>query len=67
MKGPLDPVTWMSVFDPIYDYNAAALKVILLIEKYDIASRVMLSSFNPEIYEGIIRMSKPPRKRDFIM
>ena len=57
----------MAVFDPLYDYNQAALKVILLIEKYDLASRTMLSSFNPEIYEAVIKMSMPPRKRDFII
>ena len=27
----------------------------------------MLSSFNPEIYESVIKMSMPPRKRDFII
>ena len=67
VKGPLDPVSWMSIFNPIYDYNEAALKVILLLEKHDMASRTMLSSFNPEIYESIIKMSMPPRKRDFLI
>lgn len=67
MKGPLDPITWMSIFTPEYDYDQAALKVILLIEKYDVASRTMISSFNPEIYESTIKMSMPPRKRDFVI
>ena len=39
----------------------------MLFEKYDVASRTMVSSFNPEIYESTIKMSMPPRKRDFIM
>ena len=67
IKGPLDPISWMSLFDPTYDYDQAALKCLLLIEKYDLASRTMISSFNPEIYEAVIRMSMPPRKRDFII
>lgn len=67
VKGPLDPVSWMSVFDPVYDYDNAALKVILLIEKYDLGSRTMLSSFNPEVYESCIKMSMPPRRRDFMI
>ena len=67
MKGPLDPITWMSIFTPEYDYDQAALKVILLIEKYDMASRTMISSFSPEILEASIKMSTPPRKRDFVM
>ena len=31
------------------------------------ASRTMISSFNPEIYESVIKMSMPPRKRDFLL
>lgn len=27
----------------------------------------MLSSFNPEMYESIIKMSMPPRKREFVI
>lgn len=57
----------MSIFSPEYDYDQAALKVILLLEKYDVASRTMISSFNPEIYEATIKMSMPPRKRDFVL
>lgn len=57
VKGPLNPVTWLSVFDPIYDYDNACLAVIKLIEKYDLGSRTMISSFNPEIYESTIKMS----------
>lgn len=57
----------MSIYSPEYDYDQAALKVILLLEKYDVASRSMISSFNPEIYESTIKMSMPPRKRDFVM
>lgn len=67
LKGPLDPVSWMTVFDPIYDYDVAALNVILLVEKYDLGSRILISSFNPEVYESTIKMSMPPRKRDFVI
>ena len=57
MKGPLDPVTWMTTFDYAFSYDKAAESVINVLEKYDMMSRVMLSSFNPAIYESVIRMS----------
>ena len=67
VKGPLDKKTWLTVYDPIYDYDELALAVLFVIEKYDVGWRTMLSSFNPECYESCIRMSMPPRKRDFII
>ena len=57
VKGPLDPVTWMTTFDYAFSYDKAAENVINVLEKYDIMNRVMLSSFNPAIYESVIRMS----------
>ena len=57
VKGPLDPVSWLSVFDPVYDYDNTCLAVILLLDKYKVSSRAMISSFNPEIYESTIRVS----------
>ena len=57
LKGPLDP-DWGAY----YDYNMAATKVIELINKYDIALKVMVSSFVPKILESIILMSDSSRK-----
>ena len=57
VKGPLDPVTWMTTYDIAFSYDKAADKVLTVLEKYDIMSRVMLSSFNPSIYESVIKMS----------
>ena len=65
VKGPKSSRHWWPLYH--YDYDKACLDVIELIEKYDIGSRVMLSSFNFEIYEALLRMSRPPRKRDFII
>ena len=67
VKGPLSRTTWLTVYDPLYDYDEHALSVLLVLEKYDVGWRTMLSSFNPECYESVIKMSMPPRKRDFIL
>lgn len=49
LKGPLDE-QWYDY----YDFNQAAQLVIALIDKYDIALKVMISSFVPRILESII-------------
>ena len=57
LKGPLDE-EWVSQ----YDYNLAAQKVIDLIDRYNIAGKVMISSFVPRIIDSIIAVSTPERK-----
>ena len=57
LKGPIDE-EWVQQ----YDYNLAALKVIELIEKYDIAKRVMISSFVPRIIDSVIAASTSDRQ-----
>ena len=47
----------MTTFDYAFSYDMAAENVLNVLEKYDIMSRIMLSSFNPAIYEAVIRMS----------
>ena len=56
LKGPWDE-EWVSQ----YDYNLAARKVIELMEEYDIAHRVMISSFTPKIIDSVIAESTPDR------
>ena len=57
LKGPFDE-EWVSQ----YDYNLAAQKVIDLIDKYNIAPKVMVSSFVPRIIDSVIAVSTPERK-----
>lgn len=60
LKGPLDE-EWVQM----YDYNLAAQKVIELIEKFQVASRVMISSFVPRIVDSVIAAS--PSDRAFVI
>ena len=61
LKGPLDE-SW----EAHYDYDDAASKVVSLIEKYDIASKTMISSFVPRILDSIAKAAphsaRKPRK-----
>ena len=57
LKGPFDEVWYDS-----YDFNRAAQLVIALVDKYDVAERVMISSFVPRILESIIAESPATRK-----
>ena len=45
-----------------YNYKLAAKKVVNLINKHKIASKVMISSFVPRILRSIIEISPPSRK-----
>ena len=45
-----------------YNYELAAKKVVDLIDKYNIASKVMVSSFVPRILQSIIDVTNPQRK-----
>ena len=57
LKGPLNgPMTAK------YNYKLAAKKVVNLINKHKIASKVMISSFVPRILCSIIEVSPPSRK-----
>ena len=57
LKGP-----WDEEYVSQYDYNLAAKKVIQLIDKYNVAERVMISSFVPRIIDSVISASSPDRK-----
>ena len=45
-----------------YNFKLAARKVVDLINKYKIASKVMVSSFVPRILDCIMDAAPPPRK-----
>ena len=60
LKGP-----WDEEYVSKYDYNLAARKVIELIDKYDVAERVMISSFVPRIIDSVVAAS--PSNRKFII
>ena len=57
LKGPFDEA-WL----PHYDFNLAAEKMIELMDKYNLAHRVMVSSFVPRIIDSVIAISTPDRK-----
>ena len=57
LKGPIKE-EWVAH----YDYNLAAKKMIDLIDKYNLAHRVMVSSFGPRIIDSVIAASTPDRK-----
>ena len=50
-----------------YDFDLAARKVVKLIDKYDVGSQTMISSFRSRIIKSILRESRPPYKRRFIV
>lgn len=60
LKGPCDSELLQQ-----YDSDLAALKVVQLIDQYDIANKVMISSFTPVILESIVTNS--PSTRQFII
>ena len=60
LKGPLDP-TWGLE----YDYDLAAEQVIKLINKYDIASKTLISSFVPQIISSVLKAS--PKQAPFMV
>lgn len=57
LKGPNHPD-----FKPKYDFDAAASIVYKMIQDNDIANKVMLSSFQPEIITAMKAASKHNRK-----
>lgn len=57
LKGPFD----QSLL-PHYNFNLAAKKMIEMIDKYNLAYRVMVSSFVPRIIDSVIAVSTPDRK-----
>ena len=61
LKGPISE-EWITK----YNYDLAALKVVELIEKYEISDKTMISSFVPQILESILRVTEN-KKQDFII
>lgn len=62
LKGPLDPV-----WGQMYDYDLAAREVIKLIEKYDIASRTMISSFVRKIVDSVIKIAESQQSVEYMI
>ena len=64
LKGPrFGPWVGLDIFTRVkYDYKLAAKKVVDLINKYNIASKVMISSFLPGILDCIMEVAPKPRK-----
>ena len=62
LKGPMDEAWALE-----YDYDMAAQKVVDLINKYDISSKTMVSSFVPKILSSIMKASDPESSRHFMI
>ena len=60
LKGPMDP----ECLDE-FDFDETAEIVVDLINKYQIGSRVMVSSFNPNVLDAVLRASSADR--DFLV
>ena len=51
----------------MYNYDLAAKKTVELINKYDIGSRTIVSSFYPRILQAVVRESNMPKERKFLI